>query len=871
MARGQLRIYLGAAPGVGKTVSMLAEGRRRADRGTDVVVALVETHGRTFTAGSLEGLEVVPRRTVTHQGATLTEMDLDAVLARKPEVALVDELAHTNVPGSRHEKRWQDVQDLLNAGIDVISTVNIQHLESLNDATRAITGVTQRETVPDDVVRAADQVELVDMSPEALRRRMSHGNVYAPERIDAALANYFRPGNLSALRELALLWLADRVDEGLARYRQAHDIDGTWPTRERVVVALTGGPEGATLLRRGARLAARGAGGELIAVHVARTDGLSGPPLANIGALQRLTSELGGAFHTVAGDDVAEAVLTFAKGVNASQIVLGSSRRSRAAMMLSPGVGERITAGSGEIDVVTVTHGEASKLPPTHRQRSALAPRRIVLGWVSAVVGTALLTALLLAVPTKPDLPLIVLVYLTLTVAVALVGGLWPAVGAAILGYLAINWFFTPPVHTLTIADPQNSLALVCFIVVAIAVATAVHGQARRAAQAIAAQQEASALVELSHTLLSSTDQLERLLTGAVESFGATGAAVVRRPVPGTSDDPSDPVGVVQASADFPADAVRGGRPVSPELAGLPNGTEIHREGIDDTHDLILVGPPIPAHLQGMLSAYAAHAAAILTRRELQRSTASERTLTRDNLARTALLSAVSHDLRTPLAGIKAAVGSLRSTEVDFSPEDEAELLEVVEVSADRLDALIGNLLDASRVQAQALTVRPAHIDLADLVPSVIRTLTEPGRVSWSVDDDARAAWGDAGLLERVIANLAENAIRHAPTGTGVHIGVSALGDRVEIRVVDRGPGVPQENRESIFLPFQRYGDAPSGDGVGLGLAVARGLTEAMGGTLSADDTPGGGLTMCVTLARSGPDAADEEASPAPFEPTEVS
>lgn len=865
MARGQLRIYLGAAPGVGKTVSMLAEGRRRAERGTDVVVALVETHGRAFTAASLDGLEAIARRTVTHQGTTLTEMDLDAVLARKPEVALVDELAHTNAPGSQHEKRWQDVQTLLDAGIDVISTVNIQHLESLNDATRAITGVTQRETVPDDVVRAADQIELVDMSPEALRRRMSHGNVYAPERVDAALANYFRPGNLSALRELALLWLADRVDEGLARYRAAHDISGTWPTRARVVVALTGGPEGASLLRRGARLAARGAGGELIAVHIARTDGLSGPPLATISTLQRLTGELGGAFHTVAGDDVAEAVLSFAKGVNASQIVLGSSRRSRAARMLSPWVGERIIAGSGEIDVVMVTHEEAGAVPPSTRPRSALAPRRIRLGWLLAVAGTAALTALLYLWPTGPDLPLIVLVYLTLTVAVALVGGLWPAVGAAVLGYFAINWFFTPPLHTLTIADPQNSLALVCFIVVAIAVATVVHGQARRAAQAISAQQEASALVELSHTLLSSTDQLERLLTGAVESFGARGAAIVRRPVPGETDDPTDPVGVMQASASFPMSAVRGGRPVSPDLAGLEAGTDIHRESVDDTHDLVLVGPQIPAHLQGMLSAYAAHAAAILTRRELQRSTAAERALARDNLARTALLSAVSHDLRTPLAGIKAAIGSLRSSEVDFSAEDEAELLEVVEVSADRLDALIGNLLDASRVQAKALTVRSAHLDLAEFVPAVTRTLTQPGRVSWSVDDDARAAWGDAGLLERVVANLAENALRHAPTGTGVHIGVSALDDRVEIRVIDRGPGVPEADRESIFLPFQRRGDAPGGDGVGLGLAVARGLSEAMGGTLTADDTPGGGLTMCVTLPRRGPDVPDRPPTPTPF------
>ena len=301
MARGRLRIYLGAAPGVGKTVAMLSEGARRKARGTDVVVGVVETHDRAHTAAMLDGLEIVPRRTVPHRGATITEMDLPAVLARHPQVVLVDELAHTNAPGSEHHKRWQDIEALLAAGIDVISTVNIQHLESLNDAVEDITGIVQQETVPDAVVRAADQIELVDMSPEALRRRMAHGNVYKAEKVDAALSNYFRVGNLSALRELALLWLADRVDEGLDRYRHAHDIDATWPTRERIVVAVSGGPESEALVRRGARIAARGAGGELVVLYVARSDGLAGAPLDSVAAVRRLTEEVGGGFHTISG------------------------------------------------------------------------------------------------------------------------------------------------------------------------------------------------------------------------------------------------------------------------------------------------------------------------------------------------------------------------------------------------------------------------------------------------------------------------------------------------------------------------------------------------------------------------------------------
>jgi two-component system sensor histidine kinase KdpD len=331
MARGRgiLRVYLGAAPGVGKTVAMLEEGHRRAGRGTDVVVGFVETHGRKHTADLLDGLERVPLKEIEYRGATFTEMDVHAILARWPTVALVDELAHTNVPGSANEKRWQDIQVLLAAGIDVISTVNIQHLESLNDVVEKITGVPQKERVPDAVVRAAEQVELVDMAPEALRRRMAHGNIYAAEKVNAALGNYFRVGNLTALRELALLWTADKVDEALQLYREQNDIEETWEARERVVVALTGGPEGETLIRRAARVAARSAGGDLLAVHVTVSDGLTGSSPANLAAQRQLVETLGGTYHQIIGDDIPQALLEFAHAENATQLVLGGSRRSR--------------------------------------------------------------------------------------------------------------------------------------------------------------------------------------------------------------------------------------------------------------------------------------------------------------------------------------------------------------------------------------------------------------------------------------------------------------------------------------------------------------------------------------------------------------
>lgn len=368
--RGMLRVYLGAAPGVGKTYDMLCEGHRRADRDTDVVIAFVEDYGRALTRAMAEGLEAVPRRTMTYRDCTFTEMDLDAVLARHPQVALVDELAHTNIPGSRHAKRWQDVAELLAAGIDVISTVNIQHLESLNDVVRNITGVTQHETVPDDVVRGADQIELVDMSAEALRRRMSHGNIYAPDKVQAALSNYFRAGNLSALREIALLWAADRVEEAVLRYRGDHGIRQTWSTRERVLVALSGGPEGDTLIRRGKRAASRGAGGELLAVHAERDDG-SGPATSPFLARQReLVEELGGVYHIVTGDDPARTVLDFARDANASHILIGATRRGRLKRLFSRGFGETLIEGSGEdIDVYVVTHAEAAHGRLLHRRK----------------------------------------------------------------------------------------------------------------------------------------------------------------------------------------------------------------------------------------------------------------------------------------------------------------------------------------------------------------------------------------------------------------------------------------------------------------------------------------------------------------------
>ena len=386
MARGQLRIYLGAAPGVGKTYAMLGEGQRRRARGTDVVVGLLETHGRKLTAAMAEGLEIVPRRMMTHRGATFTEMDLDAVLARHPQVVLIDELAHTNVPGCRNTKRWQDVDELLDAGIEVITTLNIQHLESLNDVAKQVTGVEQHETLPDAVARRADQIELVDMTPEALRRRMVHGNVYPPNRIDAALTHYFRPGNLTALRELALLWLADRVEEGLQRYRAEHGIAEQWETKERIVVAIAGEKGDEAVIRRAARIAARTPGSDLIAVHVNSDDGLLVAPAGALETQRALVISVGGSFQEIPGEDIPETLLGFARTENATQMVLGASRRGRFLTLLTgKSIPTRVARRAEHIDVHLVSRDEKERLRPAlARGLGALGSRRLAAARASA-------------------------------------------------------------------------------------------------------------------------------------------------------------------------------------------------------------------------------------------------------------------------------------------------------------------------------------------------------------------------------------------------------------------------------------------------------------------------------------------------------
>ncbi|GAA4905185.1 two-component system sensor histidine kinase KdpD [Actinomycetospora succinea] len=818
--RGELRIHLGAAPGVGKTYAALNEARRRLDRGTDVVVGLVETHGRARTAALLEGLEVLPRLVLHHRDTELTELDVDAVLARAPEVCVVDELAHSCAPGSRHAKRWEDVEELLAAGIDVISTVNVQHLESLGDVVERITGVRQRETIPDAVVRAADQIELVDITPEALRRRMAHGNIYAPEKINASLAHYFRTGNLIALRELALLWVADQVDVALQRHRHDEGTNEVWEARERVVVAVTGGPESATVLRRAARIARRAGSADLLCVHVLRGDGLVGGG-AGVG-LRRLAEDVGASFHTVVGDDVPAALLDFARAANATQLVLGTSRRSRWARAVDPGIGARTIAASGSIDVHLVTHAEAGPAP---RRRWSVPARRHAFGWPAAVLLPVLATVIGVVLRESVDLSTDVVLFFLATVVTAMIGGLAPALVAALGGGVLLNVFLTPPLYTLSISQPENAFAIGAMVVVALLVAAVVDRADRRAAQATTARAEATLLTSFARVVLSRSDPLPKLLERVREAFGLAAVALMERD-----------------RTEWEVTACTGEAPCR-----KPSEADVDVE-IDEGVHLVGTGRTLTAPESALFATVSGQALlALRNRRMAAEATDAQRRADAAGL-RTALLSAVGHDLRTPLTAIKAAAGSLRDPALPMSATDRAELLATVEESADRLTGLVDNLLDSSRLAAGGVTPVSAPIGLDEVVAAALAGgHVDVDRVAVEVAEDLPDVLADAGLAERVVANLVDNALRHGGDGS-VAVRASAYADRVELRVVDAGPGVPRKARDRLFAPFQQLGDRRAATGVGLGLHVARGFTEAMGGTLDAEDTPGGGLTMVLAL-----------------------
>ncbi|UWP79588.1 universal stress protein [Dactylosporangium fulvum] len=804
-ARGHLRIYLGAAPGVGKTYAMLDEGRHRLAQGTDVVVGFVEPHGRMPIAAMAEGLEAVPRRMLTYRDMSFTEMDLDAVLDRHPQVALVDELAHTNVPGSRNSKRWQDVEELLAAGVDVVTTLNVQHLESLNDTVRQITGTVQRERLPDEVARRADQIELVDLSAEALRRRMVHGDVYPADRIETALTHYFRPGNLTALRELALLWVADRVDEGLQRYRAEHGIAASWEARERILVGLTGDVGGETLIRRAARIAARIPGCDLVAVHVTVSSGLIGADPAVLARQHALVESLGGCYQQVIGDDVADALLSTAKAQNATQIVLGVSRRGRCARLLT---GEDIAAKfirlCGPINVHIVTHEGAARPPRLAwpRLASGLGPHR---RWYAVVLAALLLSALTVCMAqlhrvagtaAGPAL------YLVVVLVVALIGGLYPAVAAALAAGLLAGRFL--PQFAAGSAGLTDVVVLSAFVITGALVGLAVETTAERVRLTTYESAQASILSTLAADALRGHDSPPALLEQLRQAFGLRGVSLLERRL---DSDTVTRWCVTASAGSHPPE-----RPEDADIS-VPVRERLRIAG---------VGRRLSASEERILTAYVTRIAAGLTRPAETKATTS---------ALHGPPVAAIPDLCGSLAAAKAALADA-ADHVERLPASGRTRFAAAQAQIDGAVNLLADLDALCRLEAGALDCRLRPVDVAEVIVAAFDDLGADGRpIMLRLPEVLPYVIADSRLLTRAVAGLATDALRRSPSDSPPAIAATVEREHIRIRVIDHGSGT-----------------GASCPGADVAQRLARGLTETMGGTLRHERTPGGGRTVVITL-----------------------
>ena len=815
-------MYLGAAPGVGKTHAMLEEGQRRAGRGGDVVIGVLDVTGRPLVDTLAETLERSP---TLDDRSGVAELDIESLRKRRPQVVLVDNLAHRV---DEQTGRWDSVEELLAEGIDVITTVNISNLESMGDIVATIIGSPSSERVPDSVVRAADQIELVDMSPEALRRRLAHGHIYPPDGIDTALANLFRPEVLGKLRQLTLLWLADRVEEQLERQLASDVADETRGVRERVVVAL-GGQGGDHLVRRAARIAGR-TGAHLVGVHVVSPGQTPGLDLER----QRgLLVGLGGVYREIIGDSVAEALAEFARVEQATQLVIGALPDDLASVDKAARQGSIVADLIGRIGTVDihVVATDIAHLPAEPLRTDHSGPARTVrwraLAWALCIFGLPLLTAILATVRRHVSVGSALMFDLCLVMAVAALGGLRAGLVASVTAFGLTNWFLTPPLHTLTVGDAENVVALSVFVLVTVVVSFLVDRAAGRSRAAASARAEAAALARSAATLVGAHDPLPDLLEQLRATFGLASASVFE--LTGEGWWPTHASG-------------------HPELLDPSEGTSIDISA-DGKLRLVVSNNALRPEQLEVLRAFADQLAMAVEARGLRVDAANAELLSETNALRAALLQAVSHDFRTPLATIKASASGLLHEDAAFSDSDRRLLLVDIDDAADRLDRMVRDLLDMSRLQVGALDLTLSSVALEEVVAAALGALSAaPGRVEVDVPESLPTVLADAALLERAVANLVSNAIAWSPDGSPVKIQAGQIGNSIDLRIVDRGPGIPHDERERIFLPFQRLGDRSNDAGVGLGLAIARGFIEAMGARLSLDDTPGSGLTMTIRL-----------------------
>jgi two-component system sensor histidine kinase KdpD len=800
---------------------MLDEGWRRRERGADVVIGLVETHGRPLTAAQIRDMEVVPRKTYDYRGTQIQEMDLDAILARKPELALIDELAHTNAPGTTNEKRWQDVEALLDAGIDVITTVNIQHLESVNDVVEKITGIVQRETVPDAVVRRAEQIELVDITPEALRRRMAHGNIYPAEKIDASLSNFFRSGNLTALRELSLLWLADRVEDSLKKYQDDHDITESWETRERLIVAVTGSEADEALLRRAARMASR-TGAEIFAVHVIDTGGLQ-KEQTDTTLARELTVEFEGTFQEIVDEDIAGALVSFARSERGTQIVMGSSRRRR--YFKRSGVVEKVLRLASDLDVhIIAVEGDRPKRVWRRARLGRRSWRQRLLASVVAALSMPLVTYALTLGRASISLSTIFLVYLVVVLALGGWGGIWVGLVSALVASALENYYFVTPLHTFQVARPDDLVAIIAYLIFAVSSSFVVNLFAQRSHEADRSKAEAQILARAAATVATTRDDLKPLLDSLRAIFGVPTVALLER-----------------RDQEWVSEIVSG-EDVDETLLNA-------RFAVDDDHVLVMADATLDNQDRQLIGAFVGRVSSSLESQRLAKKAAEAQAVADTDALRTGLLRAVSHELRTPLATIEANISSLLQTDVTWTLSAQHNFLVTVEREVHRLTRLVTNLLDAGRLEAHLITPRIFNVALDDLVASALEAIDTYGRViNIDLPDDLPLVATDPDLAERVIANIVSNACRFSPTDRPVRISGGKTGQGLELLVIDQGQGIPEAKRNAIMASFQRLNDQRSG--VGLGLGVASGFLALLDGQLRFEDTPGGGLTVAIEFTK---------------------
>ncbi len=869
---GRLKIFLGAAPGVGKTYEMLLNAQARKHQGVDVVVGVVETHGRADTSALLEGLEMVSRTNVSYKGQTLDEMDLDAILKRRPSLVLVDEFAHTNAPGSRHPKRYLDVEELLDAGIDVHTTLNIQHVESLNDVVARITRIRVRETVPDRMLDRADDIELIDLTPDDLIRRLQDGKVYVGRHAERAQKHYFTPQNLTALRELALRRTAQRVDEQLLIHMQSNAIAGPWAAGDRIIVCVSEDPRSAGLVRYGKRLADRlHAPWTALSVETRRSLQLSEADRDRLAATMRLAQSLGGEIATLPGvaHRIADDVLAFAHENNATQIVVGKSNRSRLFELINGSVVHDLVRRAGGIGVHVVPGEDrpGDALPkPVAAGTQAKRPDPAGYLWATLAVGFAL--AFAWNVQPIIGLESIDLIFLSAVLGIAVRYGLWPSLLATVLSSLAYNFFFLPPLYTFTIADPTNVAALFFFALVAVLVSNLA---ARARLQTLAAQSRArttealysfsrklSGSVTLDDVLWASAYQIASMLrVHVVLLLPAGGSIAVRAGYP--PEDTLEDADLAAArwafehakAAGRDADTLPGARRLF-----LPMRTGRGMVGVVGL-DKAGQGPLLTPEHARLLDALVDQSALAIERVRLVEDLDRARLAEEADRLRQALLTSISHDLKTPLAAILGAAGTVRDLDAALEPASRTDLLDTIVEESERLNRFIANLLDMTRIEAGAIAPKITMQDLNEIVSTALdrsaRVLMRH-RVETSLGSTLPAVRVDPILLEQAIFNLLDNAAKYAPVATRILIETRAADGQVLLRVTDEGPGIPTDDLERVFDKFHRVTKTDTvRAGTGLGLPIARGFVEFMGGTVTADcrtDQIGAILTIALPVAK---------------------